>query len=190
MHTRKRGNIVTISRPFLATLRNLYHAQREVLKSLVEMAGAAQDPRLQACFRVHAVETQEQISRLDYVFAGLGVRPTGRACRIAVWLTSECAQTAKAARMGGGTGDAALACRGQALGHYEIARYRALIAWADNDQRDDIVDLLDIAIDEERNAIRLLGSIVETAAGRQAMQAWSRSVATRSAAAPLLEEPF
>ncbi len=81
-------------------------------------------------------------------------------------MISEC--EAIAARTGHDT--ALIACS-QALAHYEIARYRALIVWAGVDRRDDIVDLLEISVDEERNASRLLASIAGAIAERASMPA-------------------
>jgi ferritin-like metal-binding protein YciE len=167
-----RGNLtVTHSRPFLATLRGLYYAERKILKLLTIMATTTRDPRLKSCFLAHREDTRGQISRLRYIFADLEIPALARVREADRALISECETIVAGTNAPGPGHDAALISCSQALAYYEIARYRALIVWAGVDQRDDIVDLLEISVDEERSASRLLASIAGTIADRASIPA-------------------
>ena len=55
--------------------------------------------------------------------------------------------------------DAEIVACAQAIEHYEIARYGALIAWAKLAKKSDIMSLLQQTLDEEKNANSLLNKI-------------------------------
>ena len=65
---------------FLDTLKDIYYAEKKILTALPKMAKAAQNPDLKAAFEKHEGETEEQVSRLEQVFASINEKPQGKKC--------------------------------------------------------------------------------------------------------------
>lgn len=143
---------MTLSDLFLTTLKDIYFAERKICKSLPKMAKAAQDPALRAAFLDHRDETEGQIDRLAQVFEALGRRPQGVTCEAILGLIEECDELLEEAPTPSPVRDAGLIAAGQAIEHYEMARYRALISWAKAASNPDIADLLQATLRQEENA--------------------------------------
>ena len=71
----------TLEDLFLQTLKDIYYAERKILKSLPRMAKVAESAELKQAFETHREETQGQIERLEQVFDKLGKRASGRDLR-------------------------------------------------------------------------------------------------------------
>jgi ferritin-like metal-binding protein YciE len=65
---------------FLDTLKDIYYAEKQILRALPKMARAADSAELKKCFEVHREQTQVQVERLDQVFEILGKRAQGKTC--------------------------------------------------------------------------------------------------------------
>jgi ferritin-like metal-binding protein YciE len=65
---------------FLDTLKDIYYAERQILKALPKMAKAAMSPDLKAGFEQHLAETEVQVERLQQVFELLGKPARGKTC--------------------------------------------------------------------------------------------------------------
>lgn len=59
---------------FLDTLKDIYYAEKQILKALPKMAKAAQSDKLRAAFEKHHDETEGQIERLEK-FSNCWARP-------------------------------------------------------------------------------------------------------------------
>ena len=94
------------------------------------MAKAAQNDELRAAFEKHEAETQDQVGRLEQVFAAIDKKPQGKTCAAIVGITEEGAEIMKEYK-GSPALDAGLLAAAQAVEHYEISRYGTLIAWAE-----------------------------------------------------------
>ena len=70
----------TLDDLFYETLKDIYYAERQILKALPKMALAAQDEKLKAAFQDHKDETEGQIERLKQVFELIGQRARGKTC--------------------------------------------------------------------------------------------------------------
>ena len=70
----------TLDHLFLDTLKDIYFAEKQILKTLPKMAKAAQDPSLKASFEAHRDETAVQVERLEQVFEIIGKAPRGKTC--------------------------------------------------------------------------------------------------------------
>jgi ferritin-like metal-binding protein YciE len=68
------AGIKTFDDLFLHTLKDVYYAERQILKALPKMAKAAEDPALRDAFMLHREQTQQQVERLQQVFEALGKR--------------------------------------------------------------------------------------------------------------------
>jgi ferritin-like metal-binding protein YciE len=133
---------------FAETLKDVYFAENAILKALPKMAGKASAPELKQAFNDHIHETQGQVRRLDEVFKLIGMRPEGKECPVLKGLVQETDELISAARTPE-VMDAGLVGCAQAVEHYEIARYGTLIAWAEQLQLDDAIELLEETLEEE-----------------------------------------
>ena len=70
----------TLSDLFLDTLKDIYYAEKQILRALPKMAKAAQDPELKAGFEMHRDETEVHVDRLEQVFHMLDLTPRGKQC--------------------------------------------------------------------------------------------------------------
>ena len=144
---------------FLDTLKDIYYAERQILKALPKMTKAAQDPKLKAGFTAHKADTEGQIERLANVFEILGKRAQGKTCEAIKGIIEECEELLEEAPEPSAVRDAGLIACGQAVEHYEMARYGALIAWAGALGKPDAVALLQANLDEEKKADALLTQV-------------------------------
>jgi ferritin-like metal-binding protein YciE len=143
---------------FLHFLQDVYYAERQLLKALPKMAKNAQEPALKDAFTVHREETVHQIERLDEVFEHLGKRAKGVPCEAIKGLIEEAEEVLDDSELGA-VRDAGLVACGQAVEHYEMARYGALIAWAQAGGHKEIVGLLQQTLAEEKKADKLLNDL-------------------------------
>jgi len=143
---------------FLEELKDLYDAEKQLLKALPKMAEAAQDEELKAAFQTHQQETQKQIERLEQVFKAFDEAPSAKKCKGMQGLITEAEELMEQEE-----GDAALICAAQKAEHYEIAAYGSLSAWAELLEEEDAAELLQETLEEEKAADEKLTEIAETA---------------------------
>jgi ferritin-like metal-binding protein YciE len=79
----------TLSDLFLDTLKDIYFAEKQILKTLPKMARAAQSDELRAGFEEHQQQTEGQVERLEQVFEILGATPRGKTCDAILGITEE-----------------------------------------------------------------------------------------------------
>src|SRR5690348_10583445 len=70
----------TLDDLFLDTLKDIYFAEKQIVKTLPKMAKAAQDPQLKQGFEMHLEETEGHVERLEQIFEILGVPARGKTC--------------------------------------------------------------------------------------------------------------
>ncbi|MCP8884078.1 ferritin-like domain-containing protein [Devosia sp. XJ19-1] len=114
---------------FLDTLKDIYFAERQILKALPKMAKAAVSPDLKAGFEKHQAETEVHVERLETVFELLGKAPRGKTCDAILGILEEGKEIMDEYK-GTQALDAGLVSAAQAVEHYEIARYGTLATWA------------------------------------------------------------
>ena len=144
---------------FLDTLKDIYFAERQILKALPKMIKAAQEPKLKEGFMAHREETDGQVERLVEVFGVLGKRALGKTCEAIKGIIEECEELLEEEPEAGAVRDAGLIACGQAVEHYEMARYGALIAWATALGKKEVVTLLQQNLDQEKKADSLLTTV-------------------------------
>ena len=115
---------------FLHTLKDVYYAENQIVKSLPNMIDKATNRELASGLRNHLTETKQQVSRLEQVFEGLGEEPRGTDCPAIDGLIKEADNVAGEVE-DNKVLDAAIIGSAQAIEHYEISRYGTLIAWAE-----------------------------------------------------------
>lgn len=138
----------TLEELFHETLKDIYYAERKILKALPKMARGAQDEKLKAAFLQHKEETEGQVERLQQVFEIIGKPARAKTCEAMQGITSEMEEDLEDFA-DSPAADAVLAACAQAVEHYEIARYGTLKTWASQLGMKDVVALLDATLQEE-----------------------------------------
>ena len=157
----------TLSDLFLAQLKDIYYAEKKSFRTLPKMVKAAQVPELKQAFTAHREETQGQIERLEQVFEMLGKRPQTKPCEAINGIVAEGEETIEDFGESAAI-DTGLVAAGQAVEHYEMARYGALIAWAGQLGMSEAAALLNQTLQEEMKAERLLTQIAKRKADQTA----------------------
>ncbi|TCK28991.1 ferritin-like metal-binding protein YciE [Ancylobacter aquaticus] len=155
---------------FHETLKDIYYAERKIVKALPKMARGAQSPELKAAFEKHRDETEGQIERLQQVFELLGKRPQGKTCAAIEGILEEGEEILEEFK-GQPALDAGLVAAAQAVEHYEIARYGTLKRWAEVLGMKDAVKLLDATLQEESLTDDSLSALADQVANQKALKA-------------------
>jgi ferritin-like metal-binding protein YciE len=152
---------------FLDTLKDIYYAEKQILKSLPKMAKAANSDELRAAFEKHEGETEGQIDRLEQIFELLGKPARGKKCEAIEGILDEGKEIMDEYK-GASALDAGLLAAAQAVEHYEISRYGTLKSWAGKLGMKDAGRLLDQTLAEEKKTDETLTKIAETAVNAEA----------------------
>ncbi len=157
----------TLEDLFLDTLKDIYYAEKQILKTLPKMAKAAESDEVRAGFEQHAQETEGQIERLEQVFEMIGKAPRGKTCEAILGIIDEGKEIMQEFK-GTQALDAGLVSSAQAVEHYEIARYGTLKTWAQQLGLKDAVKLLDQTLQEEIATDKKLTQVAEASANQKA----------------------
>lgn len=161
----------TLESLFEDMLKDIYYAEKKILKELPKMAKKASSPELEKAFLKHERETQGQVERLEQVFELIGKSARGKKCPAIEGLAEEAKEVMDEAE-DEDVLDAGLLASAQAVEHYEIARYGTLIAWAEKMGQNKAAKLLQQTLDEEKmtdkNLTKLAESQINDAAFAQA----------------------
>lgn len=150
----------TLDALFEDTLRDMYYAEKKLLRTLPKMAKKATSEDLADAFNTHKTETEGHVERIEKVFEILGKSARAKKCEAMEGLTKEGEHVMEEAEENGVL-DAGLIASAQAVEHYEIARYGTLIAWANQLDLSDAAALLEESLSEEKTADEKLTSIAE-----------------------------
>jgi ferritin-like metal-binding protein YciE len=153
----------------LTFMQDVYYAERQIAKALPKMAKAAESQHLKEAFTTHREETQVQIERLQKAFEAIGKRARGQTCEAVNGLIEETEEVIEEFPQGS-VRDAGLAACAQAVEHYEMARYGALIAWAKAMGQNDIVSLMEETLAEEKKTDALLNDLANKEINQQAVK--------------------
>jgi ferritin-like metal-binding protein YciE len=153
-------DIKTLDDLFVHTLRDIYYAENQIVKSLPHMIKKASDPGLKRGFKTHLDETQNHVARLEEVFRMHGTDIEGIDCPAIDGILEEADDVAGEVA-DKNVLDAALIAAAQAVEHYEMTRYGSLIAWAKELGRADCASILQRTLDEEKATDRKLTQMAE-----------------------------
>ena len=157
----------TLDDLFLDTLKDIYYAEKQILKALPKMAKAATLPELKQAFEKHRDETETHVDRLGDVFEILGKAPRGKTCDAILGIIEEGKSIIEEFE-GSPALDAGLLASAQAVEHYEISRYGTLKAWAQQLGHGNAVKLLDQTLTEELKTDQTLSKLGESKVNKQA----------------------
>jgi ferritin-like metal-binding protein YciE len=157
----------TLEDLFHETLKDIYYAEKAILKALPKMAKKAESDDLRAAFEKHRDETETHVERLEEIFNALDKPPRGKTCDAIIGLIDEGKEVMEEFKNSEAL-DAGLLAGAQAVEHYEISRYGTLKAWAAKLGMDDAVSLLDQTLQEEKKTDQLLTELAEAALNQKA----------------------
>ena len=152
---------------FVNLLKDIYYAEKQILKALPKMAKKADSDELRQAFEHHLEETEGQVERLEQVFALCDLKPTAKTCAAIKGILEEGEEDMKEAE-DPDVLDAGMIADAQAVEHYEIARYGTMVAWAKQLGMNDAASLLEETLEQEHNADRTLTEIAEGSLNREA----------------------
>ncbi|HEY4101868.1 MAG TPA: ferritin-like domain-containing protein [Gemmatimonadales bacterium] len=155
---------------FLDELREMYDAEEQLTKALPKMVKTATHPELRDAFESHLEETKGHYERLERALEMLGEKAKGDTCEAMKGLVKEGgAIIDEKGDMPDAVVDAGLIAAGQKVEHYEIASYGTLITWARMMGHDEVAQLLEQTLSEEKAADEKLNALAEHGINQQAM---------------------
>ncbi|WP_231491384.1 ferritin-like domain-containing protein [Pedobacter sp. Leaf170] len=148
---------------FVDELKDIYWAEKHLVKALPKMKKAATSPELAAAFDKHTAETQQHIETLEQVFELLDEKAAAKKCDAMAGLLEEAEGIIADTEQGTMIRDAGLILAAQKVEHYEIATYGTLRVFAHNMNRQDVADLLSQTLENEKATDVALTEIAEGA---------------------------
>ncbi|MBU1213229.1 MAG: ferritin-like domain-containing protein [Alphaproteobacteria bacterium] len=145
---------------FVHTLKDVYYAEQQLVKAIPKMEELAADASLKKGFKAHHKQTQNHVKRLEKVFGLVDVKPSGEKCDGIDGIIKE-AETVMKEVNDEKTRDAAIIAAAQAAEHYEIARYGALVSWAERLGLEEAKNILRDTLAEEKDEDSKLTRLAE-----------------------------
>ena len=165
-------DIQTMDELFFQTVRDIYYAEQKILQALPTMIEESANPGLRSALEHHLAETENHVRRVERVFDMYDAERKAVDCPAIDGIIKEAKEIAGDVDLKErGVLDAALIAAAQAVEHYEIARYGALIAWAQALGREDCASVLEQNLAEEKAADKKLTAIAESEVNAEASAA-------------------
>jgi ferritin-like metal-binding protein YciE len=158
----------TLDNLFLDTLKDVYYAEKKILRTLPKMAKAANAQELSAAFEKHRDQTEMQVERLERVFEMLGKRAQGKTCPAIDGIIEEGQEIMDDYKSSPAL-DAGLLAAAQAVEHYEITRYGTLKRWAEVMGMSEAALLLDETLQEESQTDEDLSALADLKVNAEAL---------------------
>jgi ferritin-like metal-binding protein YciE len=140
---------------FTDTLKDIYFAEKQILRALPKMAKSASSQELSQAFEKHREETEGHVERLEEIFETMKKPARGKTCDAIIGIIEEGKEIMEE-YAGDSALDAGLAASAQAVEHYEIARYGTLRTWAEQLGMKDAAMILNETLQEEIKTDQLL----------------------------------
>jgi len=154
-------------------MQDLYDAEKQLVKALPKLAKAASNEELKQAFEDHLEQTRGHVERLERAFQMLDAKAKSKSCEAMKGLVKEGAETTEE-DFSEPLLDSAIICAAQKVEHYEIAGYGTLIAWASSIGLEDVSEILEETLREEREAdeklTQIAGEILSETAAAEALE--------------------
>jgi ferritin-like metal-binding protein YciE len=160
----------TLQDLFVDELKDVYSAEKQILKALPTMAKAAASPDLRRAFETHRQQTEGQVARLDNIFEQLGESPRGKKCKGMEGLLAEGTEMMEEEGEQAVI-DAGLIAAAQRVEHYEMAAYGCLQSYATLLGHAKAATLLEETLQEEEAADQLLSELADGGVNEAALSA-------------------
>lgn len=155
---------------FIDSLRDIYYAEKALVKALPKMKKATTSEALASAFEDHLAVTKNQVARLEEMFAVLEEKARGKKCEAIEGLIKEAQSIIEDTDAGTSTRDVGLILAAQKVEHYEIATYGGLRQLAATLGYDELEAMLQETLDEEKETDVLLTQIAENDINYQAAE--------------------
>ena len=155
------SKMATLEDLYTDLLKDLYSAEKQLVKALPKMAKNAQSPDLQKAFQERLRQTEGQVERIERIFQELEGSPRGKKCVGMEGLIEEGNELLQE-DVEPDVLDAGLIAAAQKVEHYEIAGYGTARAWAQRLGYDKAARLLQQTLEEESMANEKLTKIAES----------------------------
>lgn len=146
---------------FAEEIKDIYYAEKHIIKTLPKMMKAASSTELKQAFQEHLDITKMQVTRLENIFGLLGKKPQAKKCEAIEGITKEGESIIEETEAGSATRDVGLILAAQKVEHYEIATYGGLAQLATTLGLDEVAELLTATLEEEKEADTMLSAIAE-----------------------------
>ena len=153
---------------FVEEVKDIYFAEHEALKALKKMEKAATSKALKDSIVQHHGETEEQIKRLEQVFELLGEKPSKKKCEGILGIIKDGEGVIEDTEENTMVRDVAVIIASQKLEHYEITSYGSLAELARTLGKDDVAELLEVTLDEEKKTDVSLTVLAEESINEEA----------------------
>jgi len=153
---------------FVEELKDIYWAEKNLVKALPKMQKAATSDDLSTCIGNHLEETKEHVARLEEVFELLGKKPQAKKCEAMEGLITEGQEILADTEADTAVRDAGIIIASQKIEHYEISAYGSLRTLANVMGHTEVAKLLEKTLQEEKNADSLLTEVAESAINEEA----------------------
>ena len=147
---------------FVEELKDIYWAEKHLLKTMPKLAKAATSEQLRSAYQQHITETEGQVERLNQVFELMGMGPRAKKCEAMDGLVKEAHSAIEDTDKGTATRDAALIISSQKAEHYEIASYGSLMALAKVMGENEVAQLMKQTLEEEKRTDEILSQLAES----------------------------
>jgi ferritin-like metal-binding protein YciE len=154
---------------FVDELKDIYWAEKHLVKALPKMQKAATSEELAAAFEKHTLETQTHIETLEQAFASLDEKPVAKKCDAMAGLLEEADSIIEDTEAGTMIRDAGLILAAQKVEHYEIATYGTLVTFAECMGHTEVANLLKQTLDNEKATDAALTGIAEGSINEEAV---------------------
>jgi ferritin-like metal-binding protein YciE len=153
-------SVDSMERLFVNELKDLYSAETQITKALPKMVKVTSSSDLRAAFEHHLRETEGHVQRLEQIFQMLDISPNGKVCEGMKGVLEEGEHLMKEAKAGP-LRDEAMIGGAQRVEHYEMAAYGTARTYAERLGRQQIAQMLEKTLAEEKAADKKLTEISE-----------------------------
>lgn len=150
-------------------LKDIYWAEKALTKAIPKMIKNATSEELIDALTSHLAETENQVLRLEEVFASIDKKATAIKCEAMDGLIREAGEIMESCESGS-MRDAGIISAAQKVEHYEIATYGTLRQFAETLGLNEAVSLLEATLNEEKAADEKLSAVATEAINIEAAQ--------------------
>lgn len=164
----KPGAATELRELFEDELKEIYWAEKALVKSYPNLIKNVSSSELSESLERHLSSTEKQVTRNEEIFASIELKPEEKKCEAMVGLIKE-AEEEISSTQPGMVRDAAIIAASQKIEHYEIASYGTLLSFARTLGFDEAIKLLEVTLEEEKEADSVLTNIAETSVNAEAV---------------------
>lgn len=154
-------SVDSMEKLFIEELKDLYSAENQITKALPKLAKSASSNELRTALEHHLRETEEHVRRVEQICEIVGESPKGETCEGIKGVLEEGEKNVHAVKEGP-VRDEAIISGCQRVEHYEMAAYGTARTYAERLGKQQVVQLLERTLEEEKAADKKLTEVSNT----------------------------